>query len=579
MAKKVADLLVENLVNAGVKRLYAVTGDSLNPINDAVRRDGRLEWIHVRHEEAGAYAASMDAELDGIGCCMGSSGPGHVHLVNGLYDANRSGNPVIAIATTIDTNKMGMENFQETNVVKLFDDCSKYCAMANTPEQAAHAFQSAIQHAIQDNGVAVVGLPGDVSESEVEHTTTANINFYAKSRLIPAKSEMKQLAEVINSNKKVMLFCGHGCKDAQEEAMQLSEKLNAPMGFSFRGKIFFDKTSNPYAVGLNGLLGSKSGFKAMQEADLVILLGTDFPYSSFLPEKNTMIQIDHKPERIGRRGKVDYGFAGKIKDTLEALLPMLDKNNDDGFLKDMQKLHNEQEEKYNSYVEAKSKENNIHPEFVASVIDEIAADDAIFTVDTGMSAVWAARYIKGKRDRYLTGSFNHGSMANAMPMAIGAGLSRPNRQVIALCGDGGISMLLGDLMTISQYNIPAKIIIFNNRSLGMVKLEMQVAGYPEWQTDMKNPDFSKVAEAMNIKAWSVDECQNVKSVLQEALKYNGPAVVNIFTDPEALAMPPKVEFDQIKGFATSMGKLMLNGQTADAIDNAKSNMKYLKELF
>ncbi|TVZ25453.1 pyruvate dehydrogenase (quinone) [Gillisia sp. Hel_I_86] len=579
MAKKVADILVENLVNAGVKRLYAVTGDSLNPINDAVRRDGRIEWIHVRHEEAGAYAASMDAELDGIGCCMGSSGPGHVHLINGLYDANRSGNPVIAIATTINTNKAGMDNFQETNVVKLFDDCSKYCVMANTPEQAANAFQTAIQHAIQHRGVAVVGLPGDVSEADVEHITTAHKNFHTNSRLIPGKEEMKQLAEVINSNKKVMLFCGYGCKDAQEEAMQLSEKLNAPMGYSFRGKIFFDKISNPYAVGLNGLLGSKSGFKAMHEADLLILLGTDFPYTDFLPEENTIIQIDDKPERIGRRAKVDYGYAGKIKDTLKVLLPMLENKTNDAFLKDMQKLHKEQEEKYASYVKAKSEEKNIHPEFVASVIDEVAADDAIFTVDTGMSAVWAARYIKGKRNRYLTGSFNHGSMANAMPMAIGAGLSRPDRQVIALCGDGGISMLLGDLMTISQYNIPAKIIIFNNRTLGMVRLEMQVAGYPQWQTDMKNPDFAKVAEAMDIKSWSVEACQDVRGALLEAFAHNGPALVNIYTDPDALAMPPKVEFSQMKGFATSMGKLMLNGHAADAIATAKSNIKYLKELF
>ncbi|GGW54350.1 pyruvate dehydrogenase (quinone) [Winogradskyella epiphytica] len=579
MAKKVADLLVENLVNAGVKRLYAVTGDSLNPINDAVRRDGRLEWIHVRHEEAGAYAASMDAELDGIGCCMGSSGPGHVHLINGLYDANRSGNPVIAIATTINTDKLGMDNFQETNIVKLFDDCSKYCVMTNTPEQAANAFQSAIQHAIQDRGVAVVGLPGDVSESEVTEITTANKNFTTHSRLIPGKEELKELAEVINTNKKVMLFCGYGCKDAQDEAMQLSEQLNAPMGYSFRGKIFFDKISNPFAVGLNGLLGSKSGFKAMQEADLLILLGTDFPYTDFLPEDNTIIQIDDKPERIGRRAKVDYGYAGKIKDTLEALLPLLDRKTDDDFLKAMRELHNDQEEKYASYVQAKSEGKNIHPEFVASVIDDVATDDAIFTVDTGMSAVWAARYIKGKRNRYLTGSFNHGSMANAMPMAIGAGLSRPDRQVIALCGDGGISMLLGDLMTISQYNIPVKIIIFNNRTLGMVKVEMLVAGYPDWQTDMKNPDFAKVAEAMGIKAWNVDQCENVQSTLEVAFAHNGPALINIFTDPDALAMPPKVEFDQIKGFTKSMGKLMLNGQVADVIDTAKSNMKYLKELF
>lgn len=579
MAKTIADLLVENLVNAGVKRLYAVTGDSLNPINDAVRRDGRLEWIHVRHEEAGAYAASMDAELDGIGCCMGSSGPGHVHLINGLYDANKSGNPVIAIATTINTDKMGLDNFQETNVVKLFDDCSKYCVMASTPQQAAQAFQTAIQHAIEKKGVAVVGLPGDVSEADAEEITTSHINYFTKSKLIPRNEDLNTLAQVINSHDKVMLFCGYGCKDAQEEAMQLSKKLNAPMGYSFRGKIFFDKISNPYAIGLNGLLGSKSGFKAMHEADLVILLGTDFPYTAFLPEKNTIIQIDRKPERIGRRAKVDYGYAGSIKDTIEVLMPLLEPKSDDAFLKTMRKLHDEQEDTYASYVEEKSKDKFIHPEFVASVIDDIASEDAIFTVDTGMSAVWAARYIKGKHNRYLTGSFNHGSMANAMPMAIGAGLSKPDRQIIALCGDGGISMLLGDLMTISQYNIPVKIIIFNNRSLGMVKLEMQVAGYPEWQTEMKNPDFAKVAEAMDIKAWNVDACENVRTTIQQALAHDGPALVNIFTDPDALAMPPKVEFDQVKGFATTMGKLMLNGQAADVIDTAKSNMKYLKELF
>ncbi|MDG4949303.1 thiamine pyrophosphate-dependent enzyme [Weeksellaceae bacterium KMM 9724] len=579
MAKKIADLLVENLVDAGVKRIYAVTGDSLNPINDAVRRDGRLEWIHVRHEEAGAYAASMDAELDGIGCCMGSSGPGHVHLINGLYDANRSGNPVIAIASTITTDKFGMENFQETNIVKLFDDCSKYCVMANTPQQAANAFQSAIQHAIQMRGVAVVGLPGDVSEAEVKDITVASKNFYTNSIVTPGKQELAELAEVINSKEKVMLFCGYGCKDAQQEVMQLAEKINSPIGFSFRGKIFFDKIDNPYAVGLNGLLGSKSGFKTMQEADLVIMLGTDFPYTDFLPEENTMIQIDDKPERIGRRAKVDYGYAGKIKDTLEALLPMIIKKSDDEFLKDMRELHEDQEKKYASYVNERSKDKFIHPEFVASIIDEVATDDAIFTVDTGMSAVWAARYIRGKRNRYLTGSFNHGSMANAMPMAIGAGLSRPDRQVIALCGDGGISMLLGDMMTISQYNIPVKMIVFNNRSLGMVKVEMLVAGYPDWQTDMKNPDFAKVAEAMDIKAWNVEECANVKDIIQEALNHDGPALVNIFTDPDALAMPPRVDFNQIKGFAKSMGKLMLNGQTADVIDSAKSNMKYLKELF
>ncbi|GLB48197.1 thiamine pyrophosphate-dependent enzyme [Neptunitalea lumnitzerae] len=576
--KSVADKLVEMLVDAGIKRIYAVTGDSLNPVNDAVRREGSIQWIHVRHEEAGAYAASMDAELNGIGCCMGSSGPGHVHLINGLYDANRSGNPVIAIASTVATHKLGTDNFQETNVTKLFDDCSKYCFMANTPKQAVTGVQAAIQHAIQLKGVAVVGLPGDVASAKAEDIVTSTKNYYNTALITPKADQLKELAEVINSNKKVMLYCGYGAKDAYDEVLKLAHLLNAPIGYSFRGKIFYDKDTNPYAVGLNGLLGNKSGFKAMHEADLLVLLGTDFPYSDFLPEKNTIVQIDIKPENIGRRAKVDYGYCGDIKNTLEVLLPLIDQKKESDYLDDMLKLHNQINEKYQSYVEGKGKEEKIHPEYVASLIDNLASDDAIFTVDTGMSAVWAARYLKGKTNRYLTGSFNHGSMANAMPMAIGAGLSHPERQVVALCGDGGITMLLGDLMTISQYNIPVKIIIFNNRTLGMVKLEMEVAGIPDWQTDMVNPDFAKVAEAMNIQSFTAHEPKDVENTLKMAFVHDGPAVVNIFTDPNALAMPPKVTFEQMKGFAESMGKLMLSGDTAEVIESAKSNMKYLKEL-
>ncbi|MFI2741594.1 thiamine pyrophosphate-dependent enzyme [Zhouia sp. PK063] len=579
MSKNVADVVVKMLVDAGVKRVYAVTGDSLNPINDAIRREGSIQWIHVRHEEAGAYAASMDAELNGIGCCMGSSGPGHVHLVNGLYDANRSGNPVIAIASTVATDKLGLENFQETNVTKLFDDCSKYCFMASTPVQAVHGLQSAIQHAISKKGVAVLGLPGDVASAEAEAITTAEINYRNAPRIIPSVSELETIAKVLNAHEKVMLYCGYGAKNAQQEVLRLAEKLQSPVGFSFRGKIFYDKETNPYAVGLNGLLGNKSGFEAMHKADVLVLLGTDFPYTEFLPEKNIIIQIDIQPERIGRRAKVDYGICGEIEATLQVLLEQIETKEGDSFLKEMRKLHDEVEKDYQSYVSAKGEEDKIHPEYVAQTIDNLAADDAIFTVDTGMSAVWAARYLKGKHSRYLTGSFNHGSMANAMPMAIGAGLSHPDRQVIALCGDGGITMLLGDLMTISQYKIPVKIIIFNNRALGMVKLEMEVAGLPDWQTDMVNPDFAKVAEAMNIKSFTVDHPKQLQETLYNAFEADGPALINVYTDPDALAMPPKIKLKQIKGFAEAMSKLMLNGNSAEVIRSAKSNMKYLKELF
>lgn len=579
MSKNVSESLVEMLVNAGVKRVYAVTGDSLNPVNDAIRKDGRLQWIQVRHEEVGAYAASMEAELNGIGCCLGSSGPGHVHLVNGLYDANRSGNPVIAIASTAPTDKLGTDYFQETNVVKLFDDCSKYCFMANTPEQAIHGMQGAIQHAIAEKGVGVLGLPGDVASAKIKSVPSSERNYYSKPVVTPAPSEISQLADVLNSNQKVMLYCGYGAKDAQEEVLALCKKLNAPLGYSFRGKIFYDKDDNPYTVGLNGLLGTKSGYMAMHKADVLVLLGTDFPYSDFLPNDNTIVQIDEKPERIGRRAKVDYGYTGDIKSSLEVLLPLIEQKQDDSYLNEMRKIHQDVEKNYLSYVGAKAKDEAINPEFVASVIDHVATDDAIFTVDTGMSAVWAARYLTGKKNRYLTGSFNHGSMANAMPMAIGAGLACPDRQVIALCGDGGINMLMGDLMTISQYNIPVKLVVFNNRSLGMVKLEMEVQGIPDWQTDNVNPDYALIAKAMNIKSFAVHQSEGVASTIREAFAYDGPALVEIFTDPKALAMPPKVTFEQVRGFALTMGKLMLEGRGSEVLESARANMKYIKELF
>jgi pyruvate dehydrogenase (quinone) len=578
MSLNVSDHLVEMLVSAGVKRIYAITGDSLNPVNDAVRRDGRLQWIHVRHEEAGAYAASMEAELNGIGCCMGSSGPGHVHLVNGLYDANRAENPVIAIASTIHTEKMGMDNFQETKPELLFQDCSKYVFMANTPKQALNGLQTAIQHAISKKGVAVLGLPGDVAAAKIEPVHSSNKNFYTQPRVIPSPKDIKELATVINTNEKVMLFCGHGCRLAVNEVMQLAKKLNAPLGYSFRGKIFFERKDNPYAVGMNGLLGNKSGFEGMHQADVLLMLGTDFPYSEFLPANCKLIQIDTKPEKLGRRAKVDFGYCGDVKSTLQELMPLVEAKNSTDFLDKIHELHQNIEEKYDSYVKDKGSEKNIHPEYVAYLVDKLADDDAIFTVDTGMSAVWAARYLKAGINRYLTGSFNHGSMANAMPMAMGAGLSHPKRQVIAFCGDGGISMLLGDLMTISQYQIPVKIIIFNNRSLGMVKLEMRVEGYMDWQTDMVNPDFVKLAESMNISAWEAKESKDVESALSNGFEHKGPAIINIYTDPNALAMPPSLDFDQLKGFAKSMAKTMINGRFAEIVDTTKSELKYLREL-
>jgi pyruvate dehydrogenase (quinone) len=575
---KIADQMVEMLVNAGIKRIYAVTGDSLNEVNDAVRREGTIQWIHVRHEEAGAYAAGAEAQVTGqLACCAGSSGPGHVHLINGLYDAHRSGAPVIAIASTVASFEYGTEYFQETNTIKLFDDCSHYNQVATTPKQFPRMMQAGIQTALHRKGVAVISVPGDLTNMDTEEIMTSTINYNPVPIICPSDEDLGKLASLLNQHKKITLFCGIGAADAHDEVVALSQRLNAPVGYSFRAKMDI-QYNNPNEVGMTGLLGLPSAYHSMHESDLLVLLGTDFPYTPFMPTECKIVQVDIKPEHIGRRAKVEVGLCGTIKDTLAALLPQVEQHQDDSFLKAQLSFYADVKKNMKIYVDDAGEKENIHPEYVASLIDELAADDAIFTVDTGMSCVWGSRYINATGKRKMIGSFNHGSMANAMPQAIGAALAMPGRQVIALCGDGGLSMLLGDLATITQYNLPVKIIVFNNRSLGMVKLEMEVAGLPDWQTDMYNPDFAMVAKAMGIKGITVTDPEEAKQALREALMFNGPALINIFTDPNALAMPPKVELGQVKGMALSMTKLMLNGRMDEVVDTIKANYKHLKDL-
>ncbi len=577
MAKKVADQLVEMLVNAGIKRIYAVTGDSLNEVNDAVRREGSIQWVHVRHEEAGAYAAGAEAQLNGLACCAGSSGPGHVHLINGLYDAHRSGDSVIAIASTIASFEFGTSYFQETNTVKLFDDCSYYNQVATTPKQLPRMLQAGIQSALHQKGVAVIGLPGDLSSMDAVEIETSTQSFNPAPVIRPNDNELNSLAEMVNRLSKITIFCGIGASEAHDEVVALSQRLNAPVAYSFRAKMAI-QYDNPNEIGMTGLLGLPSAYHSMHESDLLILLGTDFPYTPFMPTNCKIVQVDTKPERIGRRAKIDVGLCGTIKDTLTALLPLIAQKPDDSFLKAQLKVYTDVKDKMQTYVDDSGTTEKIHPEFVAHVLDKLADDDTIFTVDTGMSCVWGSRYINATGKRKMIGSFNHGSMANAMPQAIGAALARPGQQVIALCGDGGLSMLLGDLATIVQYKLPVKIIVFNNRSLGMVKLEMEVAGLPDWQTDMYNPDFALVAQAMGMKGISVTEPDQVRQAISDALAFDGPALVNVFTDPNALAMPPKIELKQVAGMAVSMTKLMLNGHMDEVLDTVKANYKHLKDL-
>jgi pyruvate dehydrogenase (quinone) len=577
MNKNISDQLVEILVEAGIQRIYAVTGDSLNHVNAAVHRNGKIKWIHVRHEETAAFAAGAEAQLNGLACCAGSSGPGHVHLINGLYDAHRSSASVLAIASTLPTKEFGTSYFQETNTIKLFDDCSCYNQVAATPAQLPRMLQAALQHAVHKKGVAVLGLPGDITDLPAVEAETTTILFRNRPVVRPSENELLQLAALLNSHKKVTIYCGLGAAEAHTEIIQLAEKLKAPVAYSYKAKMAI-QYDNPYEVGLTGLLGIPSAYHSMHECELLVLLGTDFPYTPFMPVENKIVQIDIKPETLGRRAKLELGLCGDVKDTLQTLMPMIEMKEDATFLDLQLKFYKEVKKNLLIYVKDSGKPNAIHPEFVVSIINELAAKDAIFTVDTGMSCVWAARYIDGTGERKMLGSFNHGSMANAMPQAIGAALACPGKQVIAFCGDGGLSMMLGDLMTIIQYKLPVKIIVFNNRTLGMVKLEMEVAGIPDQETDMLNPDFAKIAEAMGMPAIIINDPGDVKSELEKAFLQEGPILVTIQTDPNALAMPPKLEFDQMKGLTLYMGKMMLSGRMDEVFNIISSNYKHLGEV-
>ncbi len=577
MSKNVSDQLVEALVDAGIQRIYALTGDSLNHVNAAVHRNGKIKWIHVRHEETAAFAAGAEAQLNGLACCAGSCGPGHVHLINGLYDAHRSSASVLAIASTLPTKEFGTVYFQETNTIKLFDDCSCYNQVATTPAQLPRMLQAALQHAMYQKGVAVLGLPGDITNLPSVAAETTMMLFKNHPITRPSEDELLQLTELLNSYRKITIFCGIGAAEAHDEIIQLSEKLKAPVAYSFKGKMAI-QYDNPYEVGNTGLLGIPSAYHSMHNCELLLLLGTDFPYTPFMPMDNKIVQIDIKPENLGRRAKLEMGLCGDVKDTLQALLPMIRTKENSAFLAQQLEFHKEVKKKLLIYVNDPGKPNAIHPEFVVSVINELADKDAIFTVDTGMCCVWAARYIDGTGERKMLGSFNHGSMANAMPQSIGAALACPGKQVIAFCGDGGLSMMLGDLMTIVQYKLPVKIIVFNNRSLGMVKLEMEVAGIPDLETDMLNPDFTKIAEAMGLPGITIHDPGEVKSGLEKAFQLEGPILITIQTDPNALAMPPKLEYSQLKGFALYMGKMMLGGRMDEAFNIISSNYKHLSEV-
>jgi pyruvate dehydrogenase (quinone) len=568
----VATHLVEALAKAGVRRIYGVVGDSLNSIVDAVHHNKRIEWIHVRHEEAGAFAASAEAQLTGnLAVCAGSCGPGNLHLINGLFDAHKTLVPVLAIAAQIPSSEIGTDYFQETHPERLFQDCSHFCQLVGTEKQMPRLLHIAMQTSVSRGGVSVLVLPGDVAASKMTSREVEHRMFPSRPLVQPCAAELRKLADLLNSADRVTLFGGAGCAGAHREVLQLAKQLQAPISYSFRGKEFLEH-DNPYATGMTGLLGTESGHYSLEKADLVLLLGTDFPYTAWYPNKAKIVQIDLRAEHLGRRCKLELGLMGDAKATLEAILPLVKQKKSDKHLKACLEKSRETEKSLGRRAEGSKNTRPLAPEYVTSVLNEVADTDAIFTVDTGMPAVWAARYLKMTRNRRLIGSFNHGSMANAMPQAIGAQLAYPKRQVISMSGDGGFTMLMGDLLTLVQHELPVKLLVYNNGALGMVKLEMRVAGYEDFGVDVKNPDFAKMAEAAGLRGFRVEDSRDLKGSLEAAFRHDGPALLDVVTNPNALALPPKIDAKEVAGYGLYFAKQTLHGRLFESIDELKGNL-------
>ncbi|CAM5618002.1 pyruvate dehydrogenase [Streptomyces avidinii] len=575
MAKQnVAEQFVDILVRAGVKRMYGVVGDSLNPVVDAIRRTGGIEWIQVRHEETAAFAAGAEAQITGtLAACAGSCGPGNLHLINGLYDAHRSMAPVLALASHIPSSEIGLGYFQETHPDRLFTECSHYSELISNPQQMPRVLQSAIQHAVGRSGVGVISLPGDIASLAAPEKSIEHALVTARPTVRPGDGEIEKLVRLIDEADRVTLFCGSGTAGAHAEVMEFAGRVKAPVGHALRGKEWI-QYDNPYDVGMSGLLGYGAAYEATHECDLLILLGTDFPYNAFLPDDVKIVQVDIRPEHLGRRSKLDLAVWGDVRETLRALNTRVKAKTDRRFLDRMLKKHADAlEGVVKAYTRKVEKHTPIHPEYVASVLDELADEDAVFTVDTGMCNVWAARYLSPNGKRRIIGSFSHGSMANALPQAIGAQFTDRGRQVVSMSGDGGFSMLMGDFLTLVQYDLPVKVVLFNNSSLGMVELEMLVSGLPSYGTTNKNPDFAAIARAAGAYGVRVEKPKQLTAALKDAFKHKGPALVDVVTDPNALSIPPRISAEMVTGFALSASKIVLDGGVGRMIQMARSNLR------
>ncbi|MGA9967493.1 MAG: ubiquinone-dependent pyruvate dehydrogenase, partial [Terriglobales bacterium] len=543
MAKRVADLFVDVLLEAGVQRVYGVSGDSLNGITDSMRSQEQIQWVHVRHEETAAFAAGAEAHLTGkLAVCAGSCGPGNLHLINGLYDCHRSRVPVLAIAAQIPSNEIGSGYFQETHPEHLFAQCSHYCELVSQPEQMPRVLEIAMQTAISKRGVAVVAIPGDVALRDAVEQGPRLRFSEPKPTICPSEDEVNILADLLNRSEKITILGGAGCAGAHAELIELAGKLQAPIVHAMRGKEFIEY-DNPFDVGMTGLLGFSSGYHAMLNCDVLLMIGTDFPYQQFFPNHATIVQIDLRGEQIGRRSKVDFGFVGDTKTTLRALLPKLEQNQYETHLKESVEHYRKTRKSLDDLAVPSSSNNPIHPQYVARVLDQLASEDAVFTCDVGTPTIWAARYLTMNGKRRIIGSFTHGSMANALPQAIGAQASYPGRQVISMSGDGGFAMLMGDLLTLGQHQLPVKLIVFENDSLAFVELEMKAAGIMDFTTDLRNPDFAKIAEGAGLLGLKAETSDDIEPMIAQALKHDGPALVEVPVSRQELSMPPTITYE------------------------------------
>jgi pyruvate dehydrogenase (quinone) len=571
----VADVMVATLKASGVRRVYGLPGDSINGFTDALRRDGELVWEHVRHEESAAFAASGEAAMTGqLAVCAASCGPGNLHLINGLFEANRSRVPVLAIAAHIPREEIGGSYFQETHPQELFRECSVYAELVSVPEQLPRVLEIAMRHAIERGGVAVVVVPGEIFLHHVGHDVHPAVVAPAASVIRPSDDALAATAQLLGAAERVTILAGAGCGGAREEVIALASALKAPIVHTLRGKEFVEY-DNPYDVGMTGLLGFTSGYRAMEHCNALLMLGTDFPYRSFYPEHAKVIQVDVRGEHIGRRIPVDIGLVGNVKDTIAALLPRLANGRDATHLARMQAHYRRTRERLDALADTHSDRGPIHPQVTAAAVDRVAADDAVFLADVGTPTLWAARYLRLNGRRRLVGSFNHGSMANALPQAIGVQASHPGRQVVTISGDGGLSMLMGDLITLRQQRLPVKVVVLNNGALGFVELEMKAAGIVTFGTDLDNPSFAEVARAIGLHGVRVEHPGELDDAVRAAFAHDGAAVIEVMTVREELSIPPKITAEQAKGFTLWATRSVLSGRGNEVLSVAKSNLREL----